>query len=361
MANAMTPVGGTGRYDPQIQKLLADIENYGKFDYAGEGSYKQILDNLLGYGDFGYSKQADYDKILQQVVNPEAFAYDPTTDPTWSSYKKIYRREGDRAAENAMTRASVATGGVPSSYAVAAAQQAQNQYNAQMADMLPALRQNAYQEYLNNYDRAVTGLSALTADRSDEHARWQEGYSKLQSDLAALEADRSHQYGKWQDGYNMLNTSLGNYSAINESAMAQQQEAYNRLLTLITTTGYAPSAADLASAGMSTEEAAAWVNYYNAQNAPKIRVGSPTPQPDSKPDDKPEGWTPETLAAAAKYEVDRILPNILTEADMGPIGMNRGYYKNYVENQIEKYINQIADPELREEVGVQLCIKYGIV
>ena len=271
MANAMTPVGGTGRYDPQIQKLLADIENYGKFDYAGEGSYKQILDNLLGYGDFGYSKQADYDKILQQVVNPEAFAYDPTTDPTWSSYKKIYRREGDRAAENAMVRAATATGGVPSSYAVAAAQQAQNQYNAQMADMLPALRQNAYQEYLNNYDRAVTGLSALTADRSDEHARWQEGYSKLQSDLAALEADRSHQYGKWQDGYNMLNTSLGNYSAMTETDRAQQQEAYNRLLTLITTTGYAPSAADLAAAGMSTEEAAAWVNYYNAQNAPKVR------------------------------------------------------------------------------------------
>lgn len=59
-------------------------------------------------------------------------------------------------------------------------------------------------------------------------------------------------------------------------------------------------------------------------------------------------------------EVARIGAQIMTEGEMGPIGMNRPYYENYVENQIEKYINQISDPAIALEVGIQLCRKYGI-
>ena len=206
--------------------------------------YKDVLDKLLAHGDFTYGKQAELDAAVSKVLNPEKFSYDPVSDPAWGSYQQIYRREGDRAARNALARASVATGGVPSSYAVSAAQQAQNYYNGQMADMLPTLQQNAYQKYLDDYDRSLTGLSTLLSDRDSQYGLWQGGYDKLQSDLAALEAQQNAEYQK-------------------------QQNAYGNLLTLITTTGFVPDADALAAAGMSAEEAAAWKAYYDKANGVK--------------------------------------------------------------------------------------------
>lgn len=56
-------------------------------------------------------------------------------------YKYQYNREGSRAAQDTIGKAAAATGGIPSSYAVTAAQQMQNYYNQQLIDQIPALYQ----------------------------------------------------------------------------------------------------------------------------------------------------------------------------------------------------------------------------
>ena len=305
----------------RINQLLQDIDNYGKFTYSGETTYKNILDQLLGYGDFSYGqqgaydaalnnannygaftydKQGAYDAALDKVVNPTSFSYDPSTDAQWSAYRKAYLREGDRAAQNALVQASTATGGVPSSYAVTAAQQAQNNYNAQLADILPTLAQNAYQQYLNDYNMQLQGLSALQSDKNSAYSQWQDGYAmaqqtlanlqsdrntayqqyldayaKLQSSLSASQADREQEYGQWSDRLALLQNSLGNYQNQDASDFEKKQQAYSNLLTLITTTGYVPDAATLAAAGMSAEEAAAWKAYYDKENPQKVQSASP--------------------------------------------------------------------------------------
>lgn len=73
-----------------------------------------------------------------------SFQYDPETDPRFAAYKKAYLREGDRAAENALAKASVLTGGVPSTAAITASQQAGDYYAAKLADIIPELYADAY-------------------------------------------------------------------------------------------------------------------------------------------------------------------------------------------------------------------------
>ena len=150
----MATQNSAGQYSAGIQKLLTDIDNYGKVDYSEQSGYKDILDKLL-------SVTAPASTGQQNGADAGSFTYDPTKDPSWSSYRKTYLREGDRATRDTLAKASVATGGVPSSYAITAAQQAQNYYNSQMADALPSLRQNAYQEHLDNYERKQSEYSKL--------------------------------------------------------------------------------------------------------------------------------------------------------------------------------------------------------
>lgn len=215
-------------------------------------SYQGYLDQMLGYGPFTYTNQGVYDQTFQQVTNPEAFSYDPSKDESWAAFRKAYLREGDRASQNAMARASVATGGVPSSYAVTAAQQAQNYYNSQLMDKLPELEQNAYQRYLGQQQLNLNAWNAA-------------------------QADRNTQYGEWQDGYGILGTNLSAAQGVDAQKNQQQQQNYSNLVTLITTTGFVPDAATLAAAGMSPEEAAAWKAYFDKNNAPKTYNPEPVP------------------------------------------------------------------------------------
>lgn len=102
-----------------------------------------------------------YQNALKEVAEQQPFNYDTDDDPAWSAYKKQYLREGERASANVLAQISAATGGLPSSYAVTAAQQAANYYAAQLTDMIPTLQQNAYTQYLNEVNRKLSALEAL--------------------------------------------------------------------------------------------------------------------------------------------------------------------------------------------------------
>ena len=106
------------------QKLLAQ-EAVNQLRKSYGGMVGTATDATTG-GSFSYGKQQSYDGLLDKVVNRTPFSYDIDTDPLYSSYKKSYLREADRAREDTMAQASAMSGGRPSSYAVNAAQQAGN-------------------------------------------------------------------------------------------------------------------------------------------------------------------------------------------------------------------------------------------
>lgn len=158
------------------QKLLAnEVANQLRSSYGSFGKAK-------AEGSFQYENENAYQKALADATEVKDFQYDHTKDPTYSALRQAMLREGERAAANALARASARTGGVPSSYAVTAAQQAQNYYGAQIADMIPELEQNAYQRYLSDIDKKMTELKTLGSDRSDAYTKWLNAQNAEQTD-----------------------------------------------------------------------------------------------------------------------------------------------------------------------------------
>ena len=116
---------------------------------------EDIRKNWGGYsggesgGSFALTGMPEYDDpyetaIQQQIkrMNRE-FEYDPATDPNTKYYTDMYRREGQRAMQDTLGAIAGTTGGIPSSYATAAAAQQRNYYAQQLTDKYPELYQQA--------------------------------------------------------------------------------------------------------------------------------------------------------------------------------------------------------------------------
>lgn len=165
---------------PEAKLLVGEAMNLLRSNYsvASPGS-TDTRSQLAEYGSFKYDKEDEYQQLLKNIANPTPFQYDREEDPAWDAYKKAYLREGERATGNALARASAATGGVPSSYAITAAQQAGANYGEQLAGMVPALEQQAYERYLNDQNLKQKALQALEADRADAYDKYLDGYQML--------------------------------------------------------------------------------------------------------------------------------------------------------------------------------------
>lgn len=150
------------------------------FEYSGEAPK---YNNTYG---------AEIDELTREIMNQKEFSYDHTTDPLYSSYKKTYTREGQRATEDVLGDAAAMTGGIPSSYAVSAAAQAGNQYAAALADKVPELYDMAYQKYLNEYNQKLDRLQML-------EAREQFEYGKYLDEVGRYESDKAFDYAQWLD------------------------------------------------------------------------------------------------------------------------------------------------------------------
>ena len=196
-----------------------------KYESRYDGQVQELWDKQKNYGEFTFDQAAPtyenrYDEQTQQLINAmlnwEQFSYDPATDPSAQAYQKQYAREGKRATQDALAAASLATGGVPSSYAVSAATQAGDYYAAQMADKIPELYQQAYGRYLDEYNQQMQNLGMLqNAEQQD--------YGKFQDRMNQWNTDRNFAYGQWQDGLNKVNADL-------QTGLALEQQDYDRFL-----------------------------------------------------------------------------------------------------------------------------------
>lgn len=131
-------------------------------------------------------------ELLGGVLNRDAFTYDPATDPMYQQYADSYTRMGKQAMEDTLAQVSARTGGLASSYAGTAAQQAYNGYMSALADKVPELRQLAYQMYMDEGDAQRQNLQLL--QNLEEIA-----YSRYLNDLDQHNADRNFAYGAYRD------------------------------------------------------------------------------------------------------------------------------------------------------------------
>lgn len=249
------------------QRLLATEaanqlrKNYGVYGtgntYAGSfGSAIGDLQNQIqNYGSFNYGNETVYQQLLNAVANQQPFRYDQSSDPSYSALKKTYLREGERAGANALAQAAAASGGKVSSYAAQAAQQANNYYAGQLADIIPTLEQNAYQRYLSDFESKLSGLSALQSDRAQEQENWLNQYNMLQNSLGNLQQQDATDYQRYLDQVEQQMLAEQNAQAQQQYADQQAQLKYENALALYQLLGYAtPEVAEIL--GLNTGSAA---------------------------------------------------------------------------------------------------------
>lgn len=219
---SQTPEWTGGEFDHTQNSIYQDYlnnwQNAQAPEYEGD-PYRERRDELLeqaGGPWEGSEYQQRRDEALSRAADME-WNYNPDEDPVWQSYQKQYRREGQRATQDTLGQAAAMTGGMASTAAVTAASQAGDYYASQLSDKLPQLYNDAYNRYLQEYQRQL-GISDAYAGLDDrEYQRWaqQQGmnldmadrynqyglqdYGQYQDDLARWNTDRSFAYGTAQD------------------------------------------------------------------------------------------------------------------------------------------------------------------
>lgn len=153
-----------------------------KFSYATAPTYTSKYQDKI-------------DDLLNDIMNRPDFSYDPETDPQYAAYKKEYAREGERATADTLGQAAAMTGGMPSTAAMTAAQQAGDYYAAQMADKIPELYQLAYAMYQDEGQNMRLNMEMLTALEQGD-------YNKYLNLLNQYNTDRNFAYGVYSDDWN---------------------------------------------------------------------------------------------------------------------------------------------------------------
>ena len=279
------------------QRLLANQaanelrKSYGNYSGGADGgSFRlesklnrradDLLDQLGSFGSFSYDEAPTYENafaqqqkdLLDRILNREDFAWSKETDPQWSSYKKSYLREGDRATANALAQASAASGGRPSSYAVNAATQAGDYYATKLNDMIPTLYQQAYERYLDEYNMKLKDLNAVNQQE-------QLDYAKYLDRLGQFNTDRGFAYQNYADDYDRLRSQLADvqgqdqidYARYLDEVSRQQtaQDSIRSQVDAILAAGGSPSANLVSESGYSSEYVKALEDAYRKQEAEK--------------------------------------------------------------------------------------------
>lgn len=276
-----------------------DYSDY-EYDASSDDAYMTALAALQEAEKSTPSYAGTYDTQLEdiydKIVNREKFKYDVNSDALYQQFAEQYRQQGKLAMEDTVGQAAAMTGGYGNSYAVTAGNQAFQGYLQKMNEMVPELHDAALARY-NAEGEALMDEYALTGDlRDEEYSRYQDALDQHWRDVdrkqdqvdTAYDRGRDNWYTAYQMGVDADNTRYEREQYEAETAYGKQQDAYERLISLITTTGYTPSAQELKAAGMSDSQAKAYADYYTKQNTKVVntQVNNNTnknPQPQSQP------------------------------------------------------------------------------
>lgn len=213
--------------------------------YAYDDTYDRAMDYILNNNaasrEFSYETAPEWaskysqqiDELVNKLLNREQFSYDYRDDPTYRQYRESYAREGDRAMRDTMAEASAQTGGLASSYAAGAANQANNYYMSQLADKIPELEQQAYDRYMDELNLSLSDINLLQGLDNTDYGRYQDALNQFNT-------DRAFEYGRYSDdrAYNRQD----------------KEDAYDLAIAMIKA-GATPSADVLRKAGISQADA----------------------------------------------------------------------------------------------------------
>jgi hypothetical protein len=224
---------------------------------------------------------------------------DFTKGDDYKNLKERYQKSGQRAMDDTIGQVSARTGGIASSYATAAGNQAYNEHMSKLEDAARAMYDDQRQEKIDNFNvqrslydidyqatRDRVADSKWNAERLTEQERWNQSRADdlLDREISSLGDELYYApdaYGSYEAykkanpdsklteaQYNqILNTSKGAYTEANKAD--EEERLWNNAITMWTT-GNAVDAETIKALGLTPAQAAAYASYYQAQNQPKL-------------------------------------------------------------------------------------------
>lgn len=250
----------------------------------------------------GGQYDSQINELLNQILNREDFSYNVENDPLYEQYAKMYQREGDRAMRDTMAEAAASAGGM-NSYAITAAQQANNYYGAQLNDKIPELYQLAYDMYLADKESKVQDLGILQNLDATQYNRyrdtmsdWQNdrnfAYNMYRDDISDAQWNKTFDYNAFVDNrnfaydsdwqnkewdYNVGRDEIADSRYEQETALENSRydtETAKEEVWKLISLGVTPSADLLARAGMSETDVSLAVAAVQAENGKSVRSSS---------------------------------------------------------------------------------------
>lgn len=170
-------------YTPPANNYSGGNVNSGSYSGnsgGGGGAYAAAQTAIPTYAELPeyQSRYADaIEALSKKILNRGAFSYNHLNDPTYQNYEKQYRRMGEMAMEDTMGKLAGKTGGLASSYAASAAQQANNAYMSELSGIIPELEQLAYSMYLNEGNAMMDNLNSLINMDNMDYSRYRDEVS----------------------------------------------------------------------------------------------------------------------------------------------------------------------------------------
>jgi len=262
----------TNAAQPQTQAPAAPDYSKYSYDSASDAAYQQALAALQQASQSTPTYAGTYDsqlnELYEQIVNRDKFKYDLNSDMLYQQYKDQYVNLGQMAMKDTMGQAAALTGGYGSSYGQSVGQQQYDAYLQQLNNVIPNLYGQAYNQYQDEGAALMQQYGMLGDMADDEYGKYQDSLNQYWQNVDYLkgQADDAYDrgYSNWYNSYQM--------------GTEAQQTAYGKLIDMMESSGYVPSAEELAAAGMSQAQADYYLKAWKAANPDlAYRTGAITP------------------------------------------------------------------------------------
>lgn len=246
--------GGPGVRDDDILEEDSGSDYLSGYRYRSfspsdrtERYYEKLMDlEDSKPGDYQSRWQGDIDTIVESIMNREKFKTDDVFDSDlYKTYREQYLQNGQKAMRDAAGNAQGMAGGYGSTYAIAAGQQAYDNYLSQLGDKTLDLYDRVYNEYLQEGMEMYNQLSMLNNQDSVEYGRYRDQVADYYNDLgyysSRYDSEYNKDFGEWQAdnaaqqwaeeyAYRKTQDELAQQNWQTEFDYQKEQDAYARQL-----------------------------------------------------------------------------------------------------------------------------------
>lgn len=181
--------------------IKANVSSNGNAYVNREDMDKAIADYKK---DIGYKSETDiynewkksYGNKLEEAISEilaDEWEYSIEDDPAYQAYADMYRREGERAYQEAYGNVIANTGGYTNSAALTAANQGLNYYMQQLSDRIPELMSQDFDRFISQRELRLSAIGELM-DFSD--GAYDKLYSANRDYLERLNDANMHNYDR---------------------------------------------------------------------------------------------------------------------------------------------------------------------